>query len=267
MTTMQRAQRIGFWAVGITLATAMAVPGAFGHERYRSPTGGGCAGCHGDFTEGFSPRGTIFPFDSNHIMHRGGSEMNTDCDMCHSTGDGNNPFIGFSDSDGFGSGPGVGCIGCHGRDYGPDLGVMGVGLRVVHRNSGVASCGASSCHSNDPVPLSESVAPPYYGSYETRVWDSCNVAPYYGENFSLEADNHRGLDNDGDGLYDRDEDPDCAYVCEGDVDDDGTVAVSDLLVVLAEWGECAGCAGDIDGDGMVAVSDLLVVLGNWGPCL
>ena len=42
---------------------------------------------------------------------------------------------------------------------------------------------------------------------------------------------------------------------------------TDLLVVLAEWGECAGCAGDIDGDGMVAVSDLLVVLGNWGPCL
>ena len=192
--------------------------------------------------------------------------MQTDCDMCHSEGDQNNPFIGFSDSDGFGGSGGVGCIGCHGRDYGGDLGVMGVGLRGVHRRSGVASCGTSSCHSNDPDPLPESVSPPYYGSYQTRAWDSCNEAPYFGENFSLDADNHRGLDNDGDGLYDIDEDPDCLEGCTGDIDGDGDVSVSDLLAVLAEWGSCPGCDGDLDGDDIVSVSDLLILIGNWGPC-
>lgn len=53
----------------------------------------------------------------------------------------------------------------------------------------------------------------------------------------------------------------------GDVDGDGLVNVSDLLLLLAGWGDCpdppAGCPADLDGDSEVGVVDLLIVLGNW----
>ena len=235
-------------------------------DRYRSPSGGWCAGCHGSFVDGQSPSGTIFPFGSNHLMHRASGEMNTECNLCHAAGDQDNPWIGLSDADGYDGGPGPGCLGCHGRDYGEGFGIMGVGLREVHRNSGVSSCGASSCHDNDPDPLPENVSPPYYGSYETRAWDSCNRAPFFGENFSLDEDNHRGLDNDGDGLYDED-DPDCdAPDCPEDIDGDGEVTFNDLVILLSEWGPCDDCASDLDDDGAVTFDDLVLLLAAWGEC-
>jgi hypothetical protein len=54
--------------------------------------------------------------------------------------------------------------------------------------------------------------------------------------------------------------------CLGDINSDGVIDVSDLLVLLGAWGSCPGCAADINGDGVVDVSDLLVLLGAWGPC-
>lgn len=243
---------------------------AEGFDRYRSPSGTGwCSGCHGSFITGQSPSGTVFPFGSNHLMHRASSAMNTECNLCHADGDQDNPWIARSDADGYGGGPGSGCLGCHGRDYGKGFGVMGVGLREVHRNSGVSSCGQSSCHQNDPDPLPENVPPPYYGSYETRAWDQCNRAPFFGENFSLDEDNHRGLDNDGDGLYDED-DPDCEEppppTCPEDIDGDGEVTFDDLVILLSEWGPCEDCASDIDGDGEVSFDDLVLLLSAWGEC-
>ena len=61
---------------------------------------------------------------------------------------------------------------------------------------------------------------------------------------------------------------DGAAACEGDIDGDGTVGVTDLLVVLALWGPCApNCLGaDLDGDGVVGIYEFLAVLANWGPC-
>jgi hypothetical protein len=212
-----------------------------------------------------SPKGSIFAFDSKHIMHRGSSEMNTDCSLCHYEGDDRNPDINRSDSDGFGGDVGFGCLGCHGRDYGDGFGVMGVGLRDHHREVGVSSCGATSCHPNDPKALPENVPPPYYGSLQTRAWDACNVSPFFGENFTLELDNELGLDNDGDGLYDED-DPDCAETCPEDIDGDGEVDFNDLLILLASWGPCPGCPADIDMDGEVDFNDLLLLLAAWGPC-
>ncbi len=254
------AGRLFAMGAGLLMLTLAARPaGAF--DRYRSEFGTGCASCHGDFTGGFSPSGRIFPFDSNHLMHRARSAMNTACDMCHSEGDERNPYIGFSDADGFGGGPGVGCLGCHGRDYGA-LGVLGVGLREVHRRSGVSSCGSGSCHSKDPEPLPESVPPPYYGSPETRAWDSCNIAPFFGENFTLETDNNRGLDNDGDGRYDE-ADGDCG--CPLDLTGDGTVGFAEILSILGAWGPC-DCPEDVDRNGEAGFGDVLVILGNWGPC-
>jgi Tol biopolymer transport system component len=53
--------------------------------------------------------------------------------------------------------------------------------------------------------------------------------------------------------------------CAADLNGDGEVNVSDLLVLLAAWGE-TDVPADIDGDGIVAVGDLLLLLAAWGPC-
>ncbi len=57
----------------------------------------------------------------------------------------------------------------------------------------------------------------------------------------------------------------CA-ACTGDLDNNGSVGVSDLLALLASWGPCKGCSADFDGNDEVGVSDLLVLLANWGRC-
>jgi hypothetical protein len=57
--------------------------------------------------------------------------------------------------------------------------------------------------------------------------------------------------------------------CPWDLDGDGNVSVTDLLLVLASWGPCEGpgdCPADFGGDGFVNVVDLLALIGNWGPC-
>lgn len=53
----------------------------------------------------------------------------------------------------------------------------------------------------------------------------------------------------------------------GDLNGDGFVDVSDLLILFANWGICPQnqpCAADLNGDGSVDVSDLLILLANWG---
>ena len=50
----------------------------------------------------------------------------------------------------------------------------------------------------------------------------------------------------------------------GDIDNDGHVAVIDLLVLLASWGGCAAdCPADLNHDGVVDRLDLMLLLGNW----
>ncbi len=61
----------------------------------------------------------------------------------------------------------------------------------------------------------------------------------------------------------------CPSPCAGssDLNCDGTVDVSDLLILLAAWGSCddaSNCPADLDGNGVVDVSDLLILLANWG---
>jgi len=166
------------------------------YQRYND----GCADCHGSFTGSTSPKGTIFPLNSKHEMHRGAAYMATDCALCHLTGDNFDPFI--KQSDGTANNPGLGCLGCHGNDYGGSIGVTGAGLRAHHAANGVNSC--SGCHT-DPTPLPESDSPPYYGTVDTHAADPCNSGPAYLENWSV--GDTLGLDNDGDNLYDA-ADPD-----------------------------------------------------------
>lgn len=53
--------------------------------------------------------------------------------------------------------------------------------------------------------------------------------------------------------------------CEGDIDGNGAVEVTDLLEIIAAWGSNDANA-DVDGSGTVDVSDLLLVVANWGSC-
>jgi hypothetical protein len=54
--------------------------------------------------------------------------------------------------------------------------------------------------------------------------------------------------------------------CPWDLDGDGDVFVTDLLLLLMDFGSCDSSPADFDGDGCVTVLDLLTLLGNWGPC-
>ena len=54
--------------------------------------------------------------------------------------------------------------------------------------------------------------------------------------------------------------------CQGDINQDGTVGVEDLLAVIADWNCSSGCSADINGDLLVNVADLLLVIGGWGAC-
>jgi hypothetical protein len=49
----------------------------------------------------------------------------------------------------------------------------------------------------------------------------------------------------------------------GDLDGDGAITVSDLLILLADWGPCIDCPADLDGNDTVDVADLLTLLANW----
>ena len=58
--------------------------------------------------------------------------------------------------------------------------------------------------------------------------------------------------------------------CPADVDSDGEVGITDLLLVLQEWGQGSGTS-DFTGvdhlpDGVVDLHDFLGVLAAWGPC-
>jgi hypothetical protein len=56
----------------------------------------------------------------------------------------------------------------------------------------------------------------------------------------------------------------CPIDCP-DINGDGYVNVSDLLVVIDQWG-LTNSPADVNFDGIVDVSDLLIVVNNWGAC-
>lgn len=166
-------------------------PRAF--DRYQDGCNSGA--CHGVFTDALSTKGSVFPADNKHEMHRASSAMNTDCDLCHTSGDNRNPFIGSSN--GTSSNPGLGCTGCH----------TGPGLRKHHENNGVTDC--EGCHGAQAGGV-ESAVPTYYGTSDTNADNPCNPVAAANVNENWTIGDFEGLDNDGDNLYDGADSADCA---------------------------------------------------------
>jgi len=161
----------------------MSASSGFAYERYND----GCADCHGDFRDDTSPKGTLFSNTANennkHDMHR--NAMETDCDLCHSSGPRADPFTGSSA--GTANNPGLGCAGCH----------MELGLRAHHALYGI------TCHGTEGPPPDEGVEmPPYYGTVDTLADNPCNDVLVSNTNENWSVGDFIGLDNDGDNLYD-----------------------------------------------------------------
>ena len=69
-----------------------------------------------------------------------------------------------------------------------------------------------------------------------------------------------GVDNNCDGVVSGDE----VNACPQDLNNDGSVTVADVLLILGEFGCTNGCAADVDGDGAVSVGDVLNILSVFG---
>lgn len=274
----------------VTISVMLLSDPAMAYYRYKNDAaqdGSQCSACHGDFTSDVSTKGTVFPSESKHEMHRSASAMNADCNLCHSNGDNKNPYIGFSQ--GTASNPGLGCLGCHGRDYGGSVGVTGAGLRAHHVINGITTC-ATACHPSDPTPLPEEVPPPYYGTPDTSADDTCNQMPAYLENWSI--GDVLGLDNDGDNEYDEcevmdqdgdgilddcdvDQNPGAPDVdgngiidsCEcswANIDGVNPVNLKDFAFLEKNWEQVGvGLVGDANNDGTVDIGDVALLARFW----
>ncbi len=59
----------------------------------------------------------------------------------------------------------------------------------------------------------------------------------------------------------------CVDGVPGDLDGDGAVGTTDLLILLSNWGlcdDCQNCSPDLDDDCTVGTTDLLILLSHWG---
>ena len=52
--------------------------------------------------------------------------------------------------------------------------------------------------------------------------------------------------------------------CPADLDNDSSIGVNDVLMLLAEFGCIAECSSDLDSNGSVGISDVLAILGLFG---
>ncbi len=166
------------------LIASLAVGHALAYEEYTD-----CKSCHGDFLGSTSMKGTVFPNDSNHEMHRNSESMATACVLCH-TGDSSTRVPVFTGSStGSSNNQGLGCTGCHAAE----------GLRAHHAANGISEC--ADCHTDGPAPP-EYVKPPYYGTPDTRVDNPGNTVLAANTNENWSVGDFLGLDNDGNNLYD-----------------------------------------------------------------
>ena len=182
---MKRSKTHQRQVLGITLT--MLLTGVACHTASAYSDYSGCKTCHGDFRGPTSPKGTIFPSNQNHEMHRASTSMATACNLCPSGTSRLPVYIGSSN--GTANNQGLGCSGCH----------VGSGLRAHHVINGVIEC--LDCHAAE-VPAPENVKPPYYGTPDTKVNNPGNPVQVANTNENWSIGDFRGLDNDGNNLYD-----------------------------------------------------------------
>ena len=242
-----KANHLVFLASVLAIGLALSLSQSDAYERYKNDagqSGSNCSACHSDFTDGSSPTGATFPGDDKHQMHRSSGSMNTECNLCHTSGDDRNPFIGSST--GTAANTGYGCVGCHGRveDAGNDSlsAGLGAGLRQHHTNAGITMC--SACHFDaspaNYTPVGENVKPPYYDTVDTLVMKPCNPDNMANVNENWTIGDFLGLDNDGDFLYDT-VDGDCQMAVDcPDQDNDG-YAVCDAGCEPPLGAQCGDC--------------------------
>jgi len=205
-------------AAGVALALAVIVTvDVRGYDFYSDTTApdglGNCASCHEGGAGGFIGRNSLH---GAHDVSATGT-----CRRCH-TSTGDVPRLGSSGIVG-----GLGCIGCHGQVL-PTGGSSGAGLRLHHLMANVPAdpagrrCNAAGCHASDPLPPPENTMPAYYGATDVVQTNPCNTDGL--EDFwslTTGAPDGKGLDNDGDLLYDNLTDTDCGAVACRDNDGDG----------------------------------------------
>jgi hypothetical protein len=105
---------------------------------------------------------------------------------------------------------------------------------------------ADDCNENGTVDACDILAGNAFDCNENFVPDSCDI-----ENGTSEDTNENGIPDE------------CE--CTGDINADGTVDVTDLLALLAAWGQDGG-PSDLNEDGIVNTDDLLMLLAAWGEC-
>lgn len=96
----------------------------------------------------------------------------------------------------------------------------------------------------------------------------CNNAINRGDNFYY-PDDVRRSNALADALHDAsDHLPVVAeyVVCPADLNGDGLVGITDILLLLAAWGSDPVGPPDFDESGVVGIEDLLALLASWGPC-
>jgi hypothetical protein len=146
----------------------------------------GCDTCHGGFRDGAN---------NLHDMHR--NNFVNSCTDCHMS------VPDLPDINSSGNYPDYSCNGCHRLE----------GLVTYHVTQQGGDC--SPCHSNSQPATLESDLPFFYQQGRSGIVNPCRInSNNGGEDWDGDG---RGLDNDGDGLYDAD-DPDCEGIIP--VDDD-----------------------------------------------
>ena len=94
------------------------------------------------------------------------------------------------------------------------------------------------------------------GDGETTV---CDCDDNNSEVFPGAPANASGVDNNCDGILSPEE-----ASCPLDLNGDLLISVSDVLVLLSDFGCLESCSADVNGDGAVTVSDVLQLLSAFG---
>lgn len=235
MSTSGKRATLGIALVSLGVLVLFGLLGRLdAYDMYSDGQLGNCAACHESGPGGFQGRG---PLHDAHVNSATGN-----CQLCH-TRSGDIPFTNKSGEVG-----GLGCIGCHGQPQASGA-TSGAGLRLHHARAGAPpdpnGLLCVDCHFSDPAPRPENVAPAYYARTDVIQKSSCNVDGK--EDFwnrTTGKPDGRGLDNDGDLLYDSG-DSDCAATACVDRDGDGYGDPGDASCAKGSARDCDDARADV----------------------